>query len=172
MPDVQACAIPDGSLLRPYQDGVGFADCYEVDVPGQVTQAAFIEAFYTSPLFKLERGLLWVLAARPATDADVRQLAAGQAHRFSAWQVEHQTPTELLLADMTGSTRSWLQVQVVTGPPEAISTKLLFGSAVVPRAGKQGRRPRQGWLFKALLPLHGLYSRLLLAAAARRVKAS
>jgi len=85
MPAVRPCPVPQDSLLHAYQDRDGFADCYVAGMPGAVSQAAFIEAVYTSGLFKVERTLLQHLAARPATDADARLLAKGQAQQCSAW---------------------------------------------------------------------------------------
>ncbi|MFN0303289.1 MAG: hypothetical protein ACKVQU_23355, partial [Burkholderiales bacterium] len=105
---VRPCEVPLSSLLRRYKDGDGFADCYVAEVAGAITQEAFVEAFYTSPLFKVERTILKYLAGRPATDADARQLAVGKSGTFSAWRVEDQSSSELLLADFTGRTRSWL----------------------------------------------------------------
>jgi hypothetical protein len=169
MPVAQPCEVPRNSQLRTYKDGAGFADCYVAEVQGAVTQTAFIEAFYTTPLFKIERTLLRYLASRPATDADAKHLAAGKATKFSAWQVEKQSSSELLLADFTGRTRSWLMAAPVAGPDQPQRTRLYFGSAVVPRSGKAGQEPRMGWMFHALLGFHRLYSRLLLAAACRRI---
>lgn len=169
MPSIQPCEVPPNSLLRTYKDSTGFADCYVAEVSGAVTQAAFIEAFYTSPLFKIERTLLQYLVSRPATDADAMQLASGRASRFSAWRVEGQSASELLLADFTGRTRSWLMAVPATGTDQALKTQLYFGSAVVPRSVKPGEKPRMGWVFHALLGFHRLYSRLLLRAASRRI---
>jgi hypothetical protein len=73
------------------------------------------------------------LAFRPATDADAKQLAHGKVTGFSAWRVEGQSPLELLLADFTGRTRSWLMAEPVAAPDQPPRTKLYFGSAVVPR---------------------------------------
>ena len=170
MSAVQACEIPSDALLRRYCGATGFADCYVIDVAGSVTQAAFIEAFYTSGLFKVERFILKVLAASPSTDAQARQLAAGQLTRFAAWTVESQTPAQLLLADVSGRTRSWLMVSPTASPSDAPRTRLHFGSAVVPRRAARGEPPRMGWLFTALLGFHRLYSRLLLRAASRRLR--
>ena len=167
---VQACDVPLNSLLSRYQDGVGYADCYLAVLPFAVTQQSFIEAFYTSPLFKVERTLLQVLAAKPATDADVRLLAAGKAQIFSAWRVESQSDAELLLADFTGRTRSWLRATPVDGPQKSAGTRLYFGSAVLPRRSGAGAQSGMGWPFHALLGFHRLYARLLLGAAARRVR--
>jgi hypothetical protein len=168
--DIKTCEIPPTSMLRKYQGGAGYADCYVAEVPGAITQAAFIAAFYTTPLFKLERTLLKYLASKPATDADAKQLALGNTNTFSAWRVESRSSSELLLADFTGNTRSWLMtmasVDARTGTP---STLLYFGSAVVPRKRDGNGQLRMGWMFHALLGFHRVYSRLLLKAASRRV---
>ena len=136
-----------------------------MDVPGTVTHARFVEAFYTSWLFRVERAILAAAARRPSTDADVRALAAGASERFAAWTVEARAADQLLLSDMQGSTRSWLMVA-----PGPATTTLYFGSAVVPRRARSaGEAPRMGWLFRALLGFHALYSRALLSLAARAV---
>ena len=166
---VRACAVPPHTLLHRYQDGNGFADCYVTELPGAVSQAQFIEAFYTSGFFKIERSLLTHLASRPASDADARQLAAGTARRFSAWTVEAQSDAELLLADFTGRTRSWLMAAAILQDGVVVRTRLQFGSAIVPRAGAAAGSRDLGWLFHALLGFHKLYSRALLWAATRRL---
>ena len=172
MASIQACEIPPDSLLRKYNDGMGFADCYVIEVAGTVSQATFIEAFYTSPLFKLERTILKHLASKPATDADAQRLAAGRSDRFSAWRVEGRSSSELLLADFTGRTRSWLMALPLDGPTKATATRLYFGSAVVPMSISGSGEPGMGWLFHALLGFHRLYSRLLLRAASQRVRSN
>ena len=144
MSHVLPCAVPAHSFLRKYHDGVGFADCYCVEVGSHVTQAEFIAAFYTSPLFKLERTLLKLLASRPASDADAALLANGQVLVFSAWKVEAQTASELLLADFTGPTRSWLMTEQVESA--GVATRLYFGAAVVPRIASAGKA-NMGWIF-------------------------
>jgi len=171
MPAVRPCPVPQDSLLHAYQRGAGFADCYVTEVAGTVSLAAFVEAFYTSGLFKVERTLLQYLAAKPATDADASRLGQGQAQRFSAWQVEGRSDCELLLADFTGRTRSWLRASAIESSAQAPRTRLYFGSAVVPRRQGGAPRPGMGWRFHALLGFHRLYSRLLLQAASRRVRA-
>ena len=169
MQEIRPYEVPLNSYLRSYKGAEGHADCYMGYVPGAITQAQFVEAFYTTSLFKVERTLLSYLAARPATDADAQQLAAGLATSFSAWRVEAQSASELLLADFTGRTRSWLMATPVTG---SATTRLYFGSAVVARASRNGHRPDMGWPFHALLGFHRLYSRLLLGAACRRLGAA
>jgi hypothetical protein len=170
---IQPGKIPVDSFLHTYKQGSGYADCYVTEVPGVITQATFIESFYTTPLFKLERTILKYLASKPATHADAKQLALGNASTFSAWRVESRSTSELLLADFTGGTRSWLMtvasIDARTGAP---STLLYFGSAVVARKRSSDGQLRMGWVFHALLGFHRVYSRLLLKAASRRVRAT
>lgn len=156
--------LPAHALLARYSGEGGYADCYTTTVPGQVSHAAFVEAFYTTRLFKLER---WLLArlGYASTDEHARQLAAGQRERFAAWTVEGRAPDQLLLCDAVGGTRSWLMV----APAEGGGTRLHFGSAVVPRQTARGQRPRMGFLFHALLGFHRWYSRALLRAACRKL---
>ena len=156
--------VPDSSFLGAYARLGAYTDCYAVSVPGNYALAPLIEAVYTSPLLKLERWLLAVVLKRPSTDLQARQVALAQAQTFAAWRVEQRSVSEVLLE--AGQTRLWLCVshELSVQP----STTLLFGSAVVPR------RPGGpfGWVFHALLGFHRLYSRLLLAAAAKRIAAS
>jgi hypothetical protein len=165
LPDVAEHPLPGHALLARYGGEQGYADCYVTAVPHRVTQAQYIEAFYTTRLFKLERVLLAVLARRPSTDAEAGELALGERDRFAAWTVEGRTADQLLLADAMGGTRSWLMAE----PGEGGSTRLYFGSAVVPRRRGGSDQPRMGFLFHALLGFHRLYSRALLRAARRRL---
>lgn len=166
---VQRCELPEGSVLRVYAGTGGYADCYAAEVPGLVTQAAFVETFYTGRLFKLERLILAVFAGRPCTDLQAGELARGERDQFAAWGVEQRAPDQLLLRDFTGRTRSWL----MTAPaPDERSTRLLFGSAVVPVADRRTGELRMGAAFRVLLGFHQLYSRLLLQAAAVRLAAA
>jgi hypothetical protein len=146
-----------------------YADCYVVEVDGSVSQSAFIETFYTTPLFKVERALLKWFVARPSSDADARLLAEGSIHSFAAWRVEERTENQLLLADVTGRTKSWLMAQPVESSGSSKRTRLYFGSAVVPKVSSGGEARRLGITFHALLGFHRLYSRLLLSAARSRV---
>lgn len=164
---VHPVAMPAKAFLRDYQVDGTYADCYALELPRTVSQAEYVEAFYTTPLFKLERALLRWLVARPSTDADARELAAGRSQRFAAWSVERQDAEQLLLRDFRGRTRSWLMAAPAEAPG---STRLHFGSAVVPVRDAASGRLSLGAPFQALLGFHKLYSRLLLAAAARRLQ--
>ncbi len=138
-------------------------------MPAAVTQAQFVEAFYTTPLFKAERFIIKILASRPSTDQEAKDLAAGTTDTFAAWQVTHRSPEQLLLKAQIGRSSSWLMAA-----PEPASkgqkTTLFFGSAIAGGRTNQetGRQPFR-IAFSAVLGLHDVYSRLLLQAAARKL---
>lgn len=169
MTRVRPCELPERALLREYRHG--YVDCYVTEVPGEVSQAAFVEAFYTTPLFKVERAILRWLARRPSTDAEARKLAAGDGATFAAWRVELRGTGQLLLGDFTGRTKSWLMATPMQGAGAPRRTLLYFGSAVVPRVDPASGERRLGFPFRALLGFHKLYSRLLLSAARARLLA-
>jgi hypothetical protein len=160
--------LPADALLNRYLAGGAFADCYVTEVAHPVSHAEFVEAFYTTAVFKLERTILRAFASRGSTDAQARQLAQGDLSAFAAWSVEARAPNQLLLSDYTQRTRSWLMV----GAPQqqnANGTRLYFGSAVVPARNAGTGGTSLGPVFSALLGFHKLYSRILLRAAVSRL---
>ncbi|WP_093284852.1 hypothetical protein [Solimonas aquatica] len=161
---LRAVPVRQQSFLGAYAKRGAFTDCYAVEVPEAIILQDFIEAFYTTPLFKIERWLLARFLKIESTDSEAVELAHGRRSVFSAWKVEQRSGTEILLS--AGQTRSWLSI--APGGAGKPATSLLFGSAVVPM------RPggKFGLAFHALLGLHRVYSKLLLGAAAKRVKAS
>jgi hypothetical protein len=167
-PLIQRRELPEDALLRRYLRGGAYADCYVTEIARPVTHAEYVAAFYTTPVFKLERLLLAWLVARPSTDAQVQGLASGTLDTFAAWNVEARADDQMLLCDFRGRTRSWLMIDEiqVNGAP---GTRLYFGSAVVPVTDRQSGQPRLGFSFRALLGFHKLYSRVLLQAASRRL---
>lgn len=170
MTGVTPCELPECSLLREYARN-GYVDCYVTEVAGGFSQAAFVEAFYTTAPFRLERFILRWLARRPSTDADARRLAAGEGASFAAWRVEIRGTEQLLLGDFTGRTKSWLMAVPARGATTLPRTLLYFGSAVVPRVDAITGERRLGRLFHALLGFHKVYSRVLLSAARSRLLA-
>lgn len=166
MTTIDPCPLPPGALLQRYAESGGYADCYSIALPRAVSQAEFVEAFYTTAVFKIERWILRWAVARPSTDDEAAQLARGERSAFAAWSVEARAADQLLLCDLAGRTRSWLMVQAID---RGASTRLYFGSAVVPVHDAKTGRPRMGPLFNALLGFHKLYSRVLLRAAVRRL---
>ena len=163
---IQARELPASALLNKYREGGGYADCYATEVARPVSQAEFVEAFYTTPLFKVERLILALLLGRPASDSQARELAQGRLDQFAAWSVEGRAQDQLLLCDFQSRTRSWLMVEPVA---DGRSTRLYFGSAVVPKLDRRSGERRMGAAFSALLGFHKLYSRLLLRSAVARL---
>ncbi|HMM65957.1 MAG TPA: hypothetical protein PKC03_03355 [Dokdonella sp.] len=164
MTNILPCAIPEEALLLRYRREGHYADCYMAEVYVPVRHAEFVEAFYTTWLFGIERFILKWAVRRPSTDEDARQLGLGNREEFAAWRVEGRTGNQLLLCDYTGRTRSWLMTSAVAGTGQA-RTRLHFGSAVVPRIDALTGAASMGSGFNALLGFHRLYSRLLLRAA-------
>jgi hypothetical protein len=146
-------------LLAAYRREGIYTDCFAVTVAGRVDFTNYVEAFYTTPLFKIERWLLG-LFGHATSDRDVRRLALGEVSRLSVWQVEARLPDQILLSDQSGNTRSWLMRET-----KRAETTLYFGSAVVPGEG----RSRIGFGYRALTGFHCLYSRALLGATVHRL---
>lgn len=169
---VRPCALPAAALLHDSVATGAYTDCFCVEVPAPVSHAAFVEAFYTSPVFRVERWILRWALSRPSTDADARRLASGASDTFAAWIVCGRAPDQLLLQDVTGRTQSWLMVAACADDGPSPGTRLYFGSALMPaRSGATGPA-RKGWLYRSLLGFHTLYSRILLSAARSRVWAA
>ena len=162
------CPLPASALLARHGVPGAYLDCYVTQLPRAVSQREFVEAFYTTAVFKLERWLLGRFVARPSTDAQAGQLARGEADAFAAWTVEARDARQLLLGDFSGRTKSWLMVEPA-GDGAAGGTRLYFGSAVVPVVRRRTGKPEMGTAFHALLGFHKVYSRVLLAAARRRL---
>jgi hypothetical protein len=157
MISIQKIRAPANIMLDKYTSVTGtYTDCYVTEILHNVMFSEYVFAFYTTPLFKLERSILKCTVSKPSTDSQVRQLADGTIEEFAAWTVEARTENELLMCDFLGHTRSWLMVENA-----GAKTKLYFGSAVVPKRGAK----RLGFGFRAMLGFHQLYSVLLLYSA-------
>jgi hypothetical protein len=72
------------------------------------------------------------------------------------------------MCDYQGRTRSWL-MSAAAPDGDATRTRLYFGSAVVPALNPRSGRNEMGFVFRALLGFHKIYSRVLLGAAATRL---
>lgn len=157
--------LPAHALLARYGTDGGYADCYVTELPLVVTHAEYVEAFYTTWLFRLERHILAWLVRKPSTDAEAGELARGARNGFAAWSVEDRAGNQLLMCDFQGRTRSWLMIE--TAPA---NTRLYFGSGIAPRVDPVTGEKRLGSGFRALLGFHKLYSRALLGAARARLR--
>jgi hypothetical protein len=166
MPSVTPCAIPPDSLLASYKEAGAFVDCYTANCSTSVSLTEYVTAFYTTPVFKLERFILKWAVNRPSSDTEAGLLATGATNNFAAWNVEARADNQLLMTDINNRTRSWLMVaQRDTG------TRLYFGSAVVPVQQSGQDKPSLGFVFTALLGFHKIYSQVLLNAARTRLQA-
>lgn len=162
--------LPATALLDRYRRELAYNDCYCTDCPGDISLVRYVEAFYTTGLFRLERFILkWVLN-RPSTDAEAAGLVNGGYSRFAAWSVEARADNQILMCDFQNRTRSWLMTETLNQADANSSfTRLYFGSAVVSVKAGGGGRPKMGFAFGALLGLHKLYSVLLLYSAKKKL---
>jgi len=134
-----------------------------VEVGRPVSLNDFVFAFYTSPVFRIERAILRILADAPSTDAEARGVAAGSGSSFAIWQMGERSSTQLLMCDRFEKTRSWFQVV----PLEDGGTLLRFGSAVAASRNRETGASSVGWGFRWLMGFHVIYSRILLSEARR-----
>jgi hypothetical protein len=167
--EIQPQPLPEHALLRRYDASGDYTDCYVVEVPGSFSHAEFVNAFYTTWLFRLERAVLRWLVARPSTDDEALQLSRGARDSFAAWTVEASAPNQLLMCDFLGNTRSWLMIEP---RHDGGVTRLYFGSAILKRIDRASGRRDLTFGFRALLSFHKRYSRALLAAATSRLSAA
>ena len=137
-----------------------YTDSYSTDLPIQISFPDYLFAFYTTPLFKLERFILTFTVRKPSTDAQAKDLTEGKRDSFAAWTVEAREENQILMCDFVSRTRSWLMMVPIEG-----GTRLYFGSAVVPEKNPRSEKLPLGLFFHALLGFHKIYSVLLLAFA-------
>ncbi|ESQ91088.1 hypothetical protein ABAC460_07285 [Asticcacaulis sp. AC460] len=157
---ITAKSLPERSLLTTYRNGKAYTDSYSLDLAFEVTLAAYVEAFYTTWLFKLERLVLATLVGRPSRDSQALALARGDVRRFAAWTVEARDHDQILMCDFLAKTKSWLMCD---------GKRLWFGTVIVPEAVHSNGEAYLGIGFHALIPFHRLYSKALLRAAAQKL---
>lgn len=168
MSSIRIYPLPVDSLLGRYRrDDGAYTDCYATEVAFPVSHAQYVNAFYTTFVFKIERFILTWTVNKPSTDLQAKQLSDGTRDAFAAWTVEARTENQLLMCDFVSRTRSWLMVL----PLESGGTRLYFGSAIVPMIDSRTGKSTLGLVFRALLGFHKIYSVVLLYAAKRRLEA-
>ncbi len=164
-------SVPEDALLKTYRGGPRperwerYSDCFSVTVERTVSLADFVLAFYTSPVFRIERMILRGLAGCPSTDIEARAVAIGSGAAFAMWHVGDRTVTQLLMCDRYERTRSWFRV----GPLDGGWTLLQFGTAVAAVPDRQTGAMAMSGKFRLLMGFHVLYSQVLLHAAKVRV---
>lgn len=162
---VSQCPLPDTALILRHADRPGcLHDCFRASLLRPVSLPDLIEAFYTSRAFAPEALILRLTTGCDTGRDAARAIAEGQSDRFVMWQVEDRSETQLLMAVGSGPIRSWWMVE----PQEDGTTKLYFGSAILPRPGPD---PKATVLFRATHWLHKLYARTLLAGTVKTLRA-
>ncbi len=166
---IKPCPLPDNALLNIYNKNGMYSDCYTTVIPNAVTHSQYVQAFYTTPVFKLERAILNWVVSKPSSDAQVAQLVEGETNTFSAWNVENRCDDQLLMSDYQKRTRSWFMIKHEKSEAGSIQTRLYFGSAVVPRKNSKTGNSSMGLIFHALSWFHKMYSVVLLLSAKFRL---
>ena len=166
MPHVISTKLPGTAFLNTYEQSKGvYTDCFQTELPKGVSLESFINAFFNTWLFRLERLILSIAAKKPATDGDIARLADGTSDTMSAWQVERRDDDQILLEVPKTPIRTWLMRE-----GEGETTQLYFGSAILPHATDRNGNPKMPFLFHALLGFHKLYARALLFSAKRALR--
>jgi hypothetical protein len=111
---IETRSLPRQALLARYAGNGAYTDCFAAELDGSIDCARYVEAFYTTPLFRAERLILRLAIEAPSTDEQAHLLASGAIDRFAAWRVEDRAPDQLLMCDIRGSTRSWFMVERLT----------------------------------------------------------
>jgi hypothetical protein len=169
MPSVERCDLPEESLLAVYRNDGAYTDCYATEIDRRISQIEYVQAFYTTTLFKVERKILQWAVSRPSTDEEACLLAEARAEKFAAWYVEARRDDQILLSDYRRRTRSWLMSEP-SASKDGHTTRLYFGSAVVPIRNKETGEMRMGSAFSLLLTFHRLYAQALLLSAKLRLQ--
>lgn len=157
--------LPPNALLARYEKtNKAHTDCFSTIINHKINLSDYIQAFYTTRLFKIER-LILTLIGKPSNDNKAKELAENDQNDFAAWTVEDRNNNQILLCDFMGKTRSWLMVEAIENDQH---TKLYFGSAVVFGSKDLSEsKPSSG--FSLLSRFHVLYSKALLSAARRKL---
>jgi len=165
MPKVIASELPSHALSASYKEQGAFVDCYYIDIAKDVGLDNYIQAFYTTALFKVERSLLSLATFKRTKDDEAVKLSLGESDSYSIWTVEGRQSNQIMLRDFTGNTRSWLMVEKASGGgcdsnrDSEMSTRLYFGSVVVPKDVTENGAGSFGVLFHLLGKFHQVYSR-------------
>lgn len=166
MLSVRKSEIPATALAQSYLEAtMTRVDCYKISTPDQLSLEDFVGQFYRGRLFRFERIMIKIVTGHASSEAQLKALLAGESKTFSAWTESARTDSQLIMCDYQGRTCSWFMVE-----PNETGTDLYFGTILKPtnyfKRGEWLSKP----IFTAFLPIHGLYSRLLLSQAAKGIK--
>ena len=166
MISVRKSKTPDAALTQAYVGTRGTrVDCYVAQAKGDVTLEKFVGSFYRGKLFGFERWLIGRVVGHASSEMQLENLLGGKGAKFSAWTQIQRNDAQLIMQDYQGRTCSWFMVE-----KNADGTALYFGSIIQPTEHLKHGEGLSKPIFTLLLPLHGLYSRLLLSQAARQFR--
>jgi hypothetical protein len=161
---------PDSLLTKRVKESTLLveADCYSLEIDGKVSLEEFVEAFFTSQVFQVERMVLPVAS----TDEQARQFARGTTADFATWRAVGRTEGEFLTIWGDGSPETteipksgtqgatWFRVEPA-GTADAPRTRISLGSSIVGTPN-----PLTSFVMGIATPLHGVYSQTLVQCAA------
>jgi hypothetical protein len=166
---VRHIEVPKDSLLAHFakQSNAQHADTYErtVELPPAALQPSrtaealateWAQAFFTSGVWLPERLVLRVAMPAHTREGDFGALSFREGDQALVFRVQHRAPSEMLL-DARGFSKSYLEVSQIDTPDGRHYMRFRFGSAL----------PQVNGFTRLLLPVHDLYSRVLLEAGAR-----
>lgn len=109
MVQVIATTLPKSACLNDYEHHAGvYTDCFQTELPKGGTLESYINAFFNTWLFRIERMILSTAAKKPVSDEDIARLAQGTSNTMSAWQVERRDADQILLEVPQPPIRTWL----------------------------------------------------------------
>lgn len=86
MEKVVEMLLPVGTFIAEQAEFSGsYTDCYGIKLDHAITLPEFIAAFYTTPLFRLERLMLAITPKGRMKDADVTAMASGESDTMAIW---------------------------------------------------------------------------------------
>ncbi len=161
---VSVTPLPQTALLQTYAMRKGHhADCFQTTINSTANLSDYLEAFFASPIMKIERKLLG-LFGYPSSQGDLEKLAHAMSDTFAGWTVEKRDDAQILLSVFGNGIRTWLMCQ-----SDQNQTTLYFGSGVVPK-NPEADQPKLGWPVAALMGFHTFYSKLVLWSARRQLE--
>ena len=166
MPQITSTALPDTAFLARYEAQPDtHTDCYHARVAKHVPLERFINAFFNSWLFRIERLILKLSLTKPATDQDIANLANGTSNNMAAWRIEERDDDQILLEVPDTPIRTWPMRE-----DAGDHTNLYFGSAILPMRTDKNGKPAMGHIFIMLMGFHQIYARALLYLAKRALR--
>ncbi|CAK4626565.1 hypothetical protein LEN26_007172 [Aphanomyces euteiches] len=150
--ETRLASLPPTSLIHPFVS-IQHVDVYETQLVHPVKDITDVaKAFFQSPIFQLERGILGVAGFGQIADRAIDELAFDRDDRVVVFRVVERTSDQVLFSwsdfmhDVNGHT--WLALA-------DDGRTLRFGSTMQPQSRAQN----------LVIPVHLLYAQVVLASA-------